>query len=155
MRTTNEDRVAMGANDDGGTLALLLIFCGLDTLGRTPGGAVIAGALSCLLFLGGLIFLLVWLASQDGASADTNASSVNTKGEPHTPHDTSTESWWTNVILIFIFVSLVTSTTCWYAPSYMYGRRKETTYSDKPAPVAASADKSERPLLAICLEPVV
>lgn len=144
----------MGGNDDGGTLALLLIFCGLDAVGRTPGGAVVAGVLGCLLFLGGLIYLIVWLATQDGTSEDANVSSVNTKGEPHTPHDTSTESWWTNVILIFIFVSLFTSTACWYTPSYMYGARNGNAPANKATPTGDPAEKSERPLLALHSERV-
>ena len=77
---------------------------------------------------------------------------ANTKGEPHTPTDTSAESWWTNVLLIFIFVSLLTSTACWYAPSYMYSTprpRDPPTTAAKAAPTGDPAEKSERPLLAI------
>ena len=158
----------MGGRDDGGGLALLLIFCGLDALSRTPGGALIGGVLGCLLFVGGTIFFVVWAAGQD-FSDDTSpppppplpsgpAGVSGANGERHTPTDTSAESYWTNIVLIFVVVSLLTTPACWYVPRYW--SRATSTAAGSPgatqgraAPTAAPArGAGARPLLALRVE---
>ena len=163
--------------DNGGGIALLFVFCGLDAIGRAPGGQLIAGVLGCLLFVGGMIGFVVWVSTTDFdvaspppaplppgamyASPPPPAGYASAQGEKHTPTDTSTESWWTNFILIFIFISLLTTPACWYVPQYMYGPRRTTVppvVQGTPvsaAPTAETAETAERdlrPLLAFRVE---
>lgn len=90
------------------------------------------------------IYLLVLWASQSGAS------SADAKGEPHTPRETSTESWLTNVVLIAVFLSFCSSTACWYVPSYGWtASREQPAASRETASATSSAENSDLPLLAL------
>ena len=157
----------MGGRNDGGGLALLLIVCGLDAIGRMPGGYLISGALGCLLFVGGVVYFVVWSAGHDFGSdvsppppPASPAGALEANGERHTPTDTSTETLWTNIIFIVIFVSLLATPVCWYIPQSWPASRGAVSPAvpvalAPTAPTATPAQKATadaRPLLALRVE---
>jgi len=154
--------------EDGGGIALLFLFCGLDAIGRAPGGELVAGVLGCIMFFGGLIAFIVWASTTNfdysapppspPAPLPPPTAYADAKVEPHTPNDTSTETSWTNFILLFIFVTLLTSPACWYVPRYYYsGRRvapsppvvQSVPVAESNVTTAATQATDQRPLLAL------
>jgi hypothetical protein len=147
-----------GQNNDGGFLATLLIFCALDRIERLPGGYLFSSALSCIILIAAIIWLIVW-AGQQSELAGTYSpppppvpvtSLHKAKGEPHSPTETSTETWWTNFFLLAFFLVLLTTPTCYYGPSYMR-RRRGVQLAQPPAVQGGLATEAiaTMPLLAL------
>ena len=177
-RQVRSDRQDDMGQEDGGGIALLFLFCGLDAIGRAPGGELVAGGVG--------VHHVFWrthrihrLGQHDQLDYSAPPSPpaplppyavylypspppptayANAKVEPHTPNDTSTETSWTNFILLFIFVTLLTSPACWYVPRYYYsGRRvapsppvvQSVPVAESNVTTAATQATDQRPLLAL------
>ena len=143
----------MGGEQNGGANALLLIFCSLETIRKVggPAGAALAGCISVALLIAGVVWLIVWANEvADEVEVRTDASSANyssAKGEPHSPDETSVNSsFWVNFILIFSFITFLTTPFCFYTP------RRVVVY-ERPAPAETAAVVTVLPLLAISVEP--
>jgi hypothetical protein len=131
----------MGRSNDGGALALLLIFCSLDAIQRLPGGYIISGVVSCGLLIVGIIWMIIWVANVDTTAMPppplppgamyasppppgVYLSGAKSEKAPHTPQETNDTEWWTNFFLISAFLILLTTPACWYMPSW--GRPRVT-----------------------------
>ena len=144
----------MGDRARGGLdVALLFVFCGLDALTRSsPFGQLIASGIACCFVLGGLVAMVVVLAtadwSEDSETGDSNSNgngtstSTNLYISHHTPTDASTETWWTSFVVIGAAALLLSLPLLWYLPVYAWcpERRTQPTLREKGP---------ERPLLAL------
>ena len=109
---------------------------------------ILSGILSLLLLIGGVVWLVTWanLQNEEDGGATSIGNSSYAKAERHTPADTSNEAFWTNFIIILVFVTLLSTPACYYAPQYM---RRPRTYASVTTPVAEIVDF---PLLALPMD---
>ena len=143
---------------DGGFLALLLVSCGLDAIGRAgPFGRLLAAGIGCIILIIGLVYVVIYLANTDFSEQNGNSTLSNAKGVPHTPEDTSGETWWTTFILLFGFLLIFSMPVFVYVPRYMWRPERQTQPKVvQGTPVATTVAVTEtcqqRPLLAFRVE---
>jgi len=136
-----------GRGGDVANIAILLTWCGLNTLSRSgPTGQFFACAAGCLAFLVGIVVLIVYLANTDFSTDDNDGGSNMSSVSHHAPRDTSMEAFWTNFILIAAIFLVASMPVIYYVPTYMRGgsQRKPSAQTYTGAPQGAV-----RPLLAL------
>lgn len=124
----------MGANDEGAN-ALLLIFCSLDALRRVGGPfGVVAGAVSCILLIVGLVWVIIW-ANQ--SSDDLNSSNSSSSAERrHSPSE-SVYSFWVNALVVFLILSVLVTPTQYYVRRSMARNKPPPVVEAVPVPTDA------------------
>lgn len=93
-----------------------------------------AGFVGIALLITSLVCVFGWTTSLELGNGATTAG-ISAKAERHSPAHTHTSTFWTNFLLLFAFVTLLTTPTCFYVPQFLYHRNGKPYAQAAPASV--------------------